>query len=160
MPNEAPKSKILSYRRSHFVTRLPVDFLYSPSHCWLQRCNDEGLWRVGITKFASRMLGEMVDFGFELKPADPAKTGQIIGWLEGFKAISDVYCVVEGAFADSNPALEKKIGFIDKDPYQKGWLYDATGEPDPKCMNVDDYVAVLDKTIDKILENQSADEIN
>ena len=88
-----------------------------------------------------------------------SKTGQIIGWLEGFKAISDVYCVTDGTFAGSNPALEKKIGFIDKDPYQKGWLYEATGEADAKCMNVDDYVAVLDKTITKILENQRADEI-
>lgn len=159
MPEEAPKSKILPYRRSHFVTRLPVDFLYSPSHCWLERRNDQGLWRVGITKFASRMLGEMVDFGFELKPGAPVKTGQIIGWLEGFKAISDVYCVADGIFSGSNPALEKKIGFIDKDSYNKGWLYEATGEPDAKCMNVDAYVAVLDKTIDKILENQRADEI-
>jgi len=160
MPDETPKSKTLHYRRSHFVTRLPVDYLYSPSHCWLDRRNESGLWRVGITKFASRMLGEMVDFGFELKPDTPVKTGQIIGWLEGFKAISDAYCVVEGTFAGSNPALEKKIGFIDKDPYQKGWLYEAKGESDAKCMNVDAYVAVLDKTIDKILENQRADEIS
>ena len=152
------KSPLRPYRRSHFVTRLPIDYRYSPSHCWVAEEAD-GVWRVGLTKFATRMLGDMVDYGFELKAGTPTRHGQIIGWLEGFKAISDVYCVVQGEFLEVNPDLEKRINLIDKEPYTKGWLYRAKGTPDPKCMEVEEYVTVLDKTIDKILENQKADEI-
>ncbi len=160
MADKPTNRETLHYRRSHFVTRLPTDFLYTPSHCWLERRDDTGLWRVGLTKFATRMLGELVDFGFEEQPKAAVKTGQIIGWIEGFKAISDIYCVIDGSFTGTNPALEKKLNAIDKDPYNTGWLYEATGEPDDKRMNVDAYAAVLDKTIDKILENQRADEID
>src|SRR5206468_4087450 len=61
---ETGKPKSLHYKRSHFVTRLPVDYLYSPSHCWIAQ--QQGyFWRVGFTKFAVRMLGDMVDHGFE-----------------------------------------------------------------------------------------------
>ena len=47
------------YKRSNFVTHLPVDCLYSPSHFWLREIAP-GRWRVGFTKFATRMLGEIV----------------------------------------------------------------------------------------------------
>ena len=86
---EASRPKTLHYKRSRFVTQLPLDYLYGPSHSWIARQGD-GTWRVGLTKFATRMLGEMVDHGFELEVGAPVAPGQIIGWVEGFKAISDV----------------------------------------------------------------------
>ena len=48
------------YKRSNFVTHLPVECLYSPSHFWLRKVGDSR-WRVGFTKFATRMLGEIVE---------------------------------------------------------------------------------------------------
>ncbi len=146
--------RILSYRRSRFATPLPVDYVYSPSHCWLARQGD-GTWRVGLTKFASRMIGEMVDHGFEIKPKSPVKPGQIIGWIEGFKAISDLLCAVDGRFEGSNPILKDRINAINKDCFGLGWLYRVRGEPDSKCLDVHGYVKLLDKTIDKILEKQN-----
>src|SRR5947207_12546597 len=100
--------KTLRYKRSHFVTQLPVDYLYSPSHSWIAR-QEDGLWRVGFTKFAVRMLGEMVDHGFEAAPKRLVEPGQIIGWVEGFKAISDLFCIARGEFIGGNPELKRKI---------------------------------------------------
>ena len=148
----------LQYKRSHFVTHLPVDYLYSPSHSWMAR-QEEGLWRVGITKFAVRMLGEMVDHGFELEAEVAVEPGQIIGWIEGFKAISDLFCIGKGHFASGNPALKDKITLVNKDCYGAGWLYMLKGIPDTRCMDVHGYRQVLDKTIDKILEKQKSEEI-
>ncbi|MBI3853320.1 MAG: glycine cleavage system protein H [Verrucomicrobia bacterium] len=155
---EADKPKTLHYKRSRFVTQLPLDFSYSSSHAWLARAAD-GKWRIGITKFATRMLGEMVDHGFEIPPGAPVQCGQIIGWVEGFKAISDIFCVVDGEFCGVNPTLKQKITLVNKDPYGAGWLYEARGQPDSKCLDVHAYTALLDKTIDKILEKQKAEEI-
>ena len=152
------RPKTLQYKRSHFVTQLPVDYLYSPSHCWIAD-QAEGLWRVGLTKFATRMLGEMVDHGFEIETDAPVESGQIIGWVEGFKAISDIFCIAQGNFSGPNPILKEKITVINKDPYGAGWLYMVKGKPDAKCVDVRDYQAILDKTIDKILEKQKDPEI-
>lgn len=154
---ETAKSKTLHYKRSHFVTQLPVDYLYSPSHCWLARLGGD-VWRVGLTKFATRMLGDMVDCGFELKPDASVSSGQIIGWVEGFKAISDIYCVLDGNYSRVNPDLKENITAITKEPYAAGWLYEVRGQPDAKCVDVQAYKTLLDQTIDRILEKQKSEE--
>ena len=152
---DADKPKTLFYKRSHFVTHLPVDYLYSRSHFWLAQQLD-GAWRIGLTKFATRMLGDMVDHGFETEPNAPVTVGQIIGWVEGFKAISDVYCVTAGNFLGSNPALREKISLIDKQPFTGGWIYAVRGTPDEKCLDVNAYRDHLDRAIDLILSKQKS----
>ena len=104
------------------------------------------------------MLGEMVDLGFSLDLDAPIVSGQIIGWVEGFKAISDIFCIAEGQFAGANPQLKDQIDLINREPYDNGWLYAVKGKPDAKCVDVDGYTALLDRTIDKILEKQKAEE--
>ena len=155
---ETRMPKTLHYKRSRFVTQLPVDYLYSPSHGWIAR-KDGDLWRVGFTKFAVRMLGDMVDHGFEAEPDAPVRAGQVVGWIEGFKAISDLFCIAEGQFAGANPLLKERITVVNKDPYGEGWLYMVKGKPDSKCVDVHGYRAILDRTIDKILEKQKSEEI-
>ncbi len=150
--------KTLHYKRSHFATQLPVDYLYLPSHAWLAR-TAEGRWRVGLTKFATRMLGEMVDQAVDVQPGAPVRCGEIIGWVEGFKAISDLYCVVEGSFAEANGGLKENITRISKDPFGAGWLYEAEGSPDARAMDVHTYRDLLDKAIDRILAEQKGKEI-
>lgn len=152
------KPPTLHYKRARFATHLPGDYLYSPSHFWIAP-QEPGLWRVGFTKFAVRMLGEMVDHGFEVEPGAPVAPGQVIGWIEGFKAISDVFCIAEGEFAGGNPLLKEQITAINKDPYGAGWLYRVKGQPDARCVDVHGYREILDRTIDKILERQKAEEI-
>ena len=145
------------YKRSNFVTHLPSDFLYSPTHFWLEPLGDER-WRVGFTKFATRMLGEIVDHQFEVQPGAAVQAGQIIGSIEGFKAISDLYCVADGAFEAGNPALAGAIELVTKEPYGAGWLYVVKGTPDPRCGPLEEYRRLLDTTIDRILEKQQAGE--
>src|SRR5258708_7357748 len=119
----------LHYKRSHFATQLPAQYLYTSSHAWLAPLED-GCWRGGLTKFATRMLGEMVDHGFETEPGAKIDVGQIVGWVEGFKAISDLYSVASGVFREVNPVLRENIRIITKDPYAGGWLYLIQGIPD------------------------------
>ena len=140
------------YKRSRFSTRLPADRLYTPSHFWIAE-ESPGLHRVGFTRFASRMLGDLVEHTFEVRPGDPVSVGQTIGSVEGFKALTELYCVVEGEFAGTNPDLERDVTLTDSDPYGKGWLYRARGTPDPAATDVQGYVALLDATIDKMRQS-------
>ncbi len=151
MDQEQRKTRF--YRKSTFVTHLPVHYLYSPTHYWLEETAPSH-WRVGLTRFSTRMLGNLVDFGFEVAAGSTVRTGGIIGWIEGFKAITDVYCVGEGTFRGINPDLEKDMEKAWKNNYSSGWFFEFEGRPDPQCMGVDDYVTVLDTTIDRILEQQ------
>ena len=114
---------------------------------------------MGLTKFATRMLGEMVDHGFEAQPGGVVTQGQIVGWVEGFKAISDLYCVVEGEFLGGNPALKENISLLSEKPYDTGWLYEAKGQPDARCLEVHAYRDLLDMAIERILAQQKGTEI-
>jgi glycine cleavage system H protein len=140
----------LHYKRSRFSTRLRADRLYTAGHYWLRREEGE-LWRVGLTKFAIRMLGETVEVSFEAKPGSDVATGQVVGWIEGFKAITDLFAPFPGRFEGGNPDLDREIKLVQTDPYGRGWLFALRGTPGAECVDLQGYVAVLDATIDKML---------
>ncbi|QOV92492.1 glycine cleavage system protein H [Humisphaera borealis] len=147
---------VILYKRNRFQSRLPRKFLYTRSHFWLEELEPASdgkapLYKVGFTRFATRMLGEIVEQGFEAKPGSAITVGQTLGWVEGFKALSDVYGVIDGTFEGANTTLNDDPSRIDKDPYYAGWLYLARGTPDPNSTAVDGYMQVLDATIDKML---------
>lgn len=139
----------LYYSRSLFRTRLLGDRLYTASHFWIQE-QEPGLWRVGLTKFASRMLGDVVEVGWEVADGADVAVGDSIGWFEGFKARSDVYCVASGVFAGANPELIDRIALVDDDRYRRGWLYAVRGRPDPAALDMHGYAALLDATIERM----------
>ena len=137
-------------KQSNCVTHLPVDCLNSPSHFWMAKMGGPRL-RIGFTKFATRMLGEIVEVRFEKSRGTALAGGDIVGSIEGFKAISDIYACAGGTFAGGNPALATSVESVGKNPYGEGWLYEVDGEPDDKCVPLEQYRDVLDTTIDKIL---------
>lgn len=102
------------------------------------------------------MLGDLVEHGFEVKPGEAIELGQTIGWIEAFKAMTDLYCVGIGTFEGGNPDLETSPALFDKDPYGAGWLYRFRGSPDPNTVDASGYTTLLDGAIDKILGKEAA----
>ena len=148
-----PPSRYLRYKRSRFATRLPVGHRFTRSHYWLSR-DAGGRWRVGLTGFATRMLGDLVECVVALEPGAPVQLGQPIGSIEGFKAVSDIYAVASGRFGGANAALDADITLIESAPYEDGWLYAVDGSADPDSLDVEEYVHVLDATIDRMLASR------
>jgi glycine cleavage system H protein len=142
----------IHYKRSRFSTRLPWDRLYTASHFWVFEA-EPGRWRVGLTKFAARMLGDIVDLEFEVADGGRIGVGETIGSLEGFKARTELYSVLEGTFLGGNPALTASLDVLDTDRYGAGWLYSVEGAPDPAALDAGGYSAVLDATIDKMRDH-------
>ena len=97
------------------------------------------------------MLGEIVELGFETKPGATVETGQVIGWLEGFKAVTDMYSPLAGRFEGFNPAVDDRAALLSTDPYGRGWLFRVRGQPGDDCLDVHGYITLLDTTIDKML---------
>ena len=143
-------SGTIYYRRSRFSTSLPVGRRYSPAHYWLLDEGD-GHWRVGFTRFATRMLGDIVEFDFSVTPGAPIAVGDEIGSVEGLKAVTTVYAVGAGQFAGEGTALRADVTLAESDPYEGGWLYRLRGRPADDTVDVHGYIAILDATIDKML---------
>ena len=154
MPDPAEPPPI-PYKRARFSTRLPVDRLYSQAHYWLAEMAT-GELRIGMTKFATRMLGDFVEMQFSVAVGDPVEVGQPIGTIEGFKAVSDIYCVANGRFAGANPRLDTEPMLLEREPYSNGWLYSVQGER-PAALDVHEYIGLLDATIDQMLRQQQQD---
>ena len=143
----------LIYKRARFGTRLPTDRLYTRSHYWLIE-SQPGVWRVGFTKFATRMLGDIVEYSFDVEPGNRVEPGGRLGWIEGFKAVSDVYSAASGEFVGPNADLRADITLVETEPYWHGWLYEVLGAPEPGTMDASGYATVLDATIDKMLASR------
>lgn len=139
--------KFVRYKHARFSARLPEDFRYSLSHYYMEPTEDEGVWRVGFTKFATRMLGELVEAVFEVDEGDTVSSGQSIGAVEGFKAASDLFCVMEGDFVGGNPILDVDACVVRTSPYKDGWLYAVKGAPEDTSVDVHGYIEHLDQII-------------
>jgi glycine cleavage system H protein len=163
------------FRHAHFSARFPVDCLYTPSHFWIRPaggaagqaaaeaannladCDTPRLWHVGFTKFATRMLGELVEMVLEVKPGQTVAGGERLGTVEGFKAVSDLFCVLDGTLSATNPALTAEACLTHSDPYGAGWLYAVDGRPTPGYLDVHGYIALLTATIDQLQASRYSD---
>lgn len=159
-----PRSRVIQmetirFRHAHFSARFPVGYRYTPSHFWIAPADAtidaDGnrplvLWQVGFTKFATRMLGELVEMTLDVGPGTAVQAGQRLGTVEGFKAVSDLYGVVDGIFVEANPALTAEACLTHSDPYVAGWLYRVNGQVPRETLDVHGYVALLTETIDRL----------
>lgn len=144
----------LRYKRSRFATRLPVDCLYTPGHYWLRE-SAPGEWQVGFTKFALRMLGDIVEFDIEVEPGAAVGRGDVIGWLEGFKAVTDLYSPLDGVFRAVNEQLADDLDMLKSDSYGRGWFFCMEGQAGDDCVDAEGYASFLDETIDHMLGQES-----
>lgn len=143
----------IPYRRSRFVTDLPAERRYTASHCWLAE-EPHGVWRVGFTKFAAWLLGDLVEYEFSVAAGAVVAAGQEIGWVEGLKSLSSVRSVISGEFLDTGDGISAGITLIDSDPYQRGWLYRVRGNPAADALDVHGYAAILDRAVDDAVRDR------
>jgi glycine cleavage system H protein len=140
----------LQFQRAKFKTKLPQDQLYTQSHMWLRE-GTPGVWQIGLTRFALRMLGDPVELELEVKPGAAIETGRVVGWLEGFKAVSDLYTPMDGEFAGGNPELDADLDVVKSSSYDRGWLFAMRGTPSDECLDAEGYADFLGSTIDRML---------
>ena len=140
---------IQRFRRGRFSARFPGRFLYTMSHFWLSE-SSPGTWRIGLTRFAVRMLGEVVEFEFVNSGGAPVEVGEPLGWIEGLKAASDIFSAAQGEFAACNPEALDDPALIFGAPHGAGWLYAVKGAPDSLAMDVRGYTAYLEEIVDSM----------
>lgn len=151
------QTETIRFRHAHFSARFPVGCRYAASHYWMAPAPDGPaatgggrVWRVGFTKFATRMLGELVEMVLEVPAGGRVCGGDRLGTVEGFKAVSDLYCVMDGTLLGANAALTTEACLTHADPYGAGWLYEVAGEPAAGHLDVHGYIALLTETIERL----------
>lgn len=138
------------FKRNQFKTRLPKEVLYTKAHQWVYQYQERIYF--GLTKFSIRMLGEIVELEFEKKEGETITIGQIVGWVEGFKANSDLYSPVSGTIIQTNLDLYPNPKNLSTDPYTKGWLFSLDSELEPDFLTVEEYADFLNETITSMIE--------
>ena len=98
----------------------PTNLRYTQQHEWVQA--DGARWRVGVTDFAQKQLGDVVMVDLQRKVGDTIEQEDEIGTIESVKAVSQIYAPVSGKIVAVNTQLTDDPELINNEPYSGGWI--------------------------------------
>lgn len=103
------------------MSEIPADLLYSEEHEYLKSTGEEDVYFIGITDYAQGELGDIV---FVELPGvgDQFEQGAAFGTVEAVKAVSDLFCPVDGEVIAVNDALDADPSLVNSDPFGEGWM--------------------------------------
>ncbi len=96
------------------------DTYFTKDHEWIKIENNIGI--VGITKYASEQLGDIVFVELPEKGSQ-AEKGKDIAVVESVKAASEIYSPVSGIIIDANENLNEAPEVVNEDPSGADWFY-------------------------------------
>ncbi len=103
------------------MSEFPDGLRYTEEHEYLTSTDESGVYRVGITDYAQGELGDVVYVELPTVGESYEKRATF-GTIEAVKAVSDLYCPVEGEVVAVNEALDGEPSAVNSDPYGAGWM--------------------------------------
>ena len=103
------------------MSDIPADLYYTEEHEYLKATDEDGVYAVGVTDYEQGELGDVV---FVELPDGGAQFGKmdVFGTIEAVKAVSDLYCPLEGEIVAVNDELDDDPSIVNSDPYGAGWM--------------------------------------
>lgn len=103
------------------MSEIPSDLYYTEEHEYLKATGEDGVYMVGITDYAQGELGDVVflelpDTGSAFNQMD------VFGTIEAVKAVSDLFCPLQGEIVAVNDELDDDPSLVNSDPYGAGWM--------------------------------------
>lgn len=103
------------------MPKIPSDLYYTEEHEYLKPSGEDDVYYVGITDYAQGELGDVVfvelpDTGVALRRME------VFGTIEAVKAVSDLYCPIDGEVVEVNSELDDDPSLVNSDPYGSGWM--------------------------------------
>ena len=99
----------------------PLDLYYRIDENTWMRKNDDGTVTVGMTDVAQTLAGSILH-ATPQKVGRERKKGKPIAIIESSKWVGPVKSPVTGEITESNEAVKKDPGLINKSPYKQGWI--------------------------------------
>ena len=97
----------------------PNELRFMPSHEWARLDGD--VVTIGISAHAVKQLSDLVYIELPEK-GKKVKKGEAFGEIESVKAVSEMFCPVDGEIIDVNATLSDNLESITKEPYGAGWM--------------------------------------
>ena len=110
------------------MSDIPADLRYSQDHLWVRPDPGAGLVRVGLTDFAQRSLGNVVEVTLP-GLGETIKAGQACGDIESVKSVDDLVAPVAGTVRARNDDLAGTPEVVNTDPYGQGWMFEVEIDP-------------------------------
>ena len=123
---------------------IATDRFYLPSHEWAKDMGD-GIWMMGISDYAQKMLREISYVQFEDKDED-FNAKDVIVVVEALKATGDIYAPFDCTLIENNEALEDAPELVSESPYDKGYLIKikARSEDRGALLSAQDYAKLVE----------------
>ncbi len=103
------------------LDRLPADRLYAAEQDMWVRLEDDGTAIVGTTHLMA-MHGQFMLFA--PRPVDTVVAfDRSLGVMETAKSAVAIHAPLSCRIVAANPAVERDVGLITRDPYGEGWLF-------------------------------------
>ncbi len=99
---------------------LPEELKYTKQHEWIKLDGETAT--IGITDFAQNQLTDIVfvDLPEKGKQVEKDKVAMVV---ESVKSVSDIFSPLSGEIVEVNSELSDNPEQINKDPYDKGWMF-------------------------------------
>jgi len=104
------------------MSEIPDALRYTKDHEWVRAEGDR--WRVGITSFATKELGDVVMVELP-KVGDAIERAAAVGTIESVKAVSELYAPISGRVTAINEALASEPELVNNEPYGGGWMIEV-----------------------------------
>ena len=101
------------------MSDIPADLHYTEEHEYIRL--DDDVVIIGITDYAQGELGDVVYVDLPAVGTTFARM-EVFGTIEAVKAVSELFCPVDGNIVEINEALENDPSLVNKDPYGDGWM--------------------------------------
>ena len=103
------------------MSNIPGDLLYTEEHEYVKSTADADVVQIGITDYAQDQLGDVV---YVELPKVGEKFGRmdVFGTIEAVKAVSELFCPLDGTVVEVNGRLDKEPAIVNTDPFGEGWM--------------------------------------
>ena len=110
----------------------PKGLKYNKTDEWIKVEGNTAI--IGISDYAQNQLSDIVYIEFNKEPGEMLEKDQILATIESVKAAADVNSPINGKIIEVNEQLSDSPETLNKDPYEKGWLYKVALK-DPSELN-------------------------
>jgi len=121
----------------------PEELLYAKTHEWVGVETDSAGMKtavVGLSAFALEALTDLVYINLP-EVGSRAVAGEPFGEVESVKAVSDLYCPVDGEIVEVHDEAADDLERLGEDPYEYGWLIKIKIADESALANLMDYAA-------------------
>jgi glycine cleavage system H protein len=129
---------------------IPKDRFYMKSHEWVKDIG-EGMWLMGISDYAQKMLREISYVQFE-ETGESFDSRDVITVVEALKATGDIYAPFNCELVENNLALDDNPELVSESPYEKGYLIKIKALTDDRSnlISAEEYAKIVEQELEDL----------